>query len=66
MANEKIRFDLTASDQTAAAFNAILGRLDSVDKSAQKTSVSAQMLVVLFLLRLLASPLVLLLFSLSN
>ena len=41
MANEKIRFDLTASDQTAAAFNAILGRLDSVDKSAQKTSVSA-------------------------
>lgn len=41
MANEKIRFDLTASDQTAAAFNAILGRLDSVDKSAQKTSASA-------------------------
>lgn len=41
MANEKIRFDLTASDQTAAAFNAILGRLDSVDKSAQRTSQSA-------------------------
>lgn len=41
MANEKIKFDLTASDQTAAAFNAILGRLDSVDKSAQRTSASA-------------------------
>lgn len=41
MANEKIRFDLTASDQTAAAFNTILGRLDSVDKSAKRTSESA-------------------------
>lgn len=38
MANEKIRFDLTASDQTAQAFNAILGKLDSVDKSAKRTS----------------------------
>lgn len=41
MANEKIRFDLTASDQTAAAFNTILGRLESVDKSAKRASDSA-------------------------
>ncbi len=40
MAQEKIRFDLTASDQTAAAFNAILGRLENVDRSAKKASES--------------------------
>lgn len=40
MANERIKFDLTASDQTAAAFNAILGRLESVDQTAKKTSAS--------------------------
>ena len=40
MATEKIKFDLTASDQTAQAFNAILGRLDSVDQSAKKASAS--------------------------
>lgn len=40
MANERIKFDLTASDQTAAAFNAILNRLESVDQTAKKTSAS--------------------------
>jgi lambda family phage tail tape measure protein len=38
--NEKIKFELTASDQTSQAFNAILGRLDAVDQSAKKTSAS--------------------------
>lgn len=36
--SEKIKFELTASDQTSQAFNAILGRLDQVDKSAKKSA----------------------------
>lgn len=38
--NEKIKFELTASDQTSQAFNAILGRLDKVDQSAKRSAAS--------------------------
>lgn len=36
----EVKFKLGAEDQTAQAFNAILNRLDNVDKSAQKVTTS--------------------------
>ena len=36
----EVKFKLGAEDQTAQAFNAILNRLDSVDKSAQQVTTS--------------------------